>query len=43
MDLKNSISKAFQEVTQEIVSASIRNLEKRLKLVVENGGAHIEK
>ena len=42
-DLKNSISAAFQEVTQETVSASIKNLEKRLKLVVENGGAHIEK
>ena len=42
-DLKNSISAAFQEVTQETVSASIKNLEKRLKLVVQNGGAHIEK
>ena len=42
-DLKNSISAAFQEVTQETVSASIKNLAKRLKLVVQNGGAHIEK
>ena len=42
-DLKNFISAAFQEVTQETVSASIKNLEKRLKLVVQNGGAHIEK
>ena len=41
--LKNSISAAFQEVKQETVSASIKNLEKRLKLVVQNGGAHIEK
>ena len=42
-DQKSFISAAFQEVTQETVSASIKNLEKRLKLVVQNGGAHIEK
>lgn len=41
-DLKSSISAAFREVTAENVSASVRNLEKRLKMVIERAGAHIE-
>ena len=39
-DLKNSISTAFREDTTENVSASVRNLEKRLKIMIERGGAH---
>ena len=41
-DLKTSITAAFREVTAENVSASVRNLEKRLKMVIERAGAHIE-
>ena len=34
-DLNSSISAAFREVTAENVSASVRNVEKRLKMVIE--------
>ena len=41
-DLNTSITAAFREVTAENVSASVRNLEKRLKMAIERAGAHIE-
>ena len=42
-DLKSSITAAFREVTTENVSASLRNFEKRLKMVIDCAGSHIEK
>ena len=41
-ELKNSITAAFREVTAEKISASLRNLRRRLELVVKFGGGHVE-
>ena len=41
-DLECSISAAFREVTAENVPASVKNLEEKLKMVIERVGAHIE-
>ena len=42
-DLKSSSTAAFRKVTTENVSASLRNFEKRLKMVFDCAGSHIEK
>ena len=42
-ELKSSISAAFEEVSAEHVSGSVRSFEKRLKMVIERCGEHVEK
>ena len=41
-ELKSSISAAFEEVSAEHVSGSVRSFEKRLKMVIERCGEHVE-
>ena len=41
-DLKESILAAFLELTNEMISSSVKNIQKRLKLVVERRGLHVE-
>ena len=41
-DLKASIVAAFQELTAEMVSSTLKNMEKRLKLLIQRQGEHIE-
>ena len=41
-DLKASIVATFQELTAEMVSSTLRNMEKRLKLIIQRQGGHIE-
>ena len=41
VDLKAAICAAFQEITKKMVS-DLKNLERRLQLVVKNGGRHVE-
>ena len=42
-DLKESITVAFLELTNEMISFSVNNTDKRLELVVERRGTHVEK
>ena len=42
VDLKAAICAAFQEITKKMVSDTLKNLERRLQLVVKNGGRHVE-
>ena len=42
-DLKTAITSAFQLITDEMISNTLKNLERRLKLLIQNGGQHIEK
>ena len=40
--LKNSIRAAFREISADMIASSLKNLQKRLKQVVQQGGRHIE-
>jgi len=40
--LKASIVAAFQELTAEMVSSSFKSMQKRLKLIIQRQGGHIE-
>ena len=42
VDLKAAIRSAFQLITKQMVSDTLDNLERRLQLVVLNGGRHVE-
>ena len=41
-DLKTSIVAAFQEMSSEMVSSTLKNMEKQLKLIIQCQGGHIE-
>ncbi len=41
-DLKESITALYLELANEMISSSLKNMEKRLKLVVERCGLHVE-
>ena len=40
--LKNSIRAAFREISADMIASSLKNLQKRLKQVVQHGDCHIE-
>ena len=42
-ELKVSIAAAFRELTPAMVTSSLKNMEKRLRKVVQREGGHIEK
>ena len=41
-DLNASIVAAFQDMSSEMVSPTLKNMEKRLKLVIQRQGGHVE-
>ena len=41
-ELKGAITTAFGLITKEMVVSTLTNLQKRLKLVVERSGRHVE-
>ena len=42
-EFKVSIAAAFRELTPAMVTSSLKNMEKRLRKVVQREGGHIEK
>ena len=41
-ELKESITAAFEELTPQMVTSTLKNMEKRLQAVIERKGGHIE-
>ena len=41
-ELKTAIAAAFREITPAMVTATLRNMEKRLRIVIQRKGGHVE-